>query len=92
MTIAQLTHMRPSYSFLCQDDDHVLAVSLHASIEAYSAIADANEAWCERLVPLLVETQGPTFYGEALAQEGVVDPGVDDGVAFPAAMRIDRRH
>ena len=83
---------RPSYSFLCQDDDHVFVVSLHASIEAYNATADANEAWRERLMPLLVETQGPTFYGEVLAQEGAAGPRADDGVAFPAAMRIGRRH
>ena len=84
---------RPSYSFLCQDDDHLFVVSLHESTEAYNATAEANEAWHERLMPLLVDEQGPTFYGEVLAQEGTAGPEASAGrMAFPAAMRIAKRH
>ncbi len=53
-----------------------------------------------RLMPLLVETQGPTFYGDVLTHmrprasvaslHGSIE--VDDGVTFPAARRIGRRH
>ena len=80
---------RPSYSFLCQDDDHLFVVSLHESVDAYHAAAKANEAWLERLMPLLVEAQGPTFYGEVLAQQGSAG-GTD--IEFPAALRIGERH
>ena len=82
MTIAQLSHMRP-----CEDRfDEV--VSLHESAEAYAAAADASAPWLERLMPLLVEGQGPTFYGEVLVQQGSAG-GTD--IEFPAALRIGER-
>lgn len=80
---------RPPYSFLCQDEDHLFVVSLHESAEAYAATADANAPRLERLMPLLVEGQGPTYYGEVLAQQGSANGADFD---FPAALRIGRRH
>jgi hypothetical protein len=80
---------RPAYSFLCQDEDHLFVVSLHADRQNYEATARGNAAWLERLMPLLVENHGPTYYGPVLAQEG---RGVSDDLIFPSAMKIGGRH
>src|SRR5215470_10891123 len=61
---------RPVYSFLCQDDDHLFVVSLHADRESYERAAAASRAWRDRLLPLLVADHGPTYYGPVLAEEG----------------------
>lgn len=76
---------RPSYSFLCQDRDHLFVVSLHTDRASYEAGARANAAWLARLMPLLVENHGPTYYGPILAQDGAARG--DDG-PFPSAVRI----
>jgi quinol monooxygenase YgiN len=80
---------RPSYSFLCQDDDHLFVVSLHADQASYEAGARANAAWLARLMPLLVDGHGPTYYGPVLGQEG---QAAGDGVPFPAALKIGHSH
>jgi hypothetical protein len=79
---------RPAYSFLCRDEDHLFVISLHADPERYEATARANADWVDRLMPLLVENHGPTYYGPVLAQEG---RGLSDDMIFPSAMRIGGR-
>ena len=76
---------RPSYSFLCQDRDHLFVVSLHADQASYEAEANANADWLARLMPLLVTNHGPTYSGPILAQDGRAGGG--DG-PFPSAVRI----
>ncbi len=80
---------RPAYSFLCRDEDHLFVVSLHADQPSYEATANANRAWLERLMPLLVQDHGPTFYGPVLAQAGAAR---GDGSPFPSALKIGNRH
>jgi len=80
---------RPAYSFLCRDDDHLFVVSLHADQPSYEATATANAPWLSRLMPLLADNHGPTYYGPVLAQEGRV---VADDMAFPSALKIGNRH
>jgi quinol monooxygenase YgiN len=79
---------RPSYAFLCQDDDHLFLVSLHADQAAYEAGARASQAWLARLMPLLIDHHGPTYYGPVLAQAG---SATGTGV-LPSAIRIGSRH
>lgn len=76
---------RPSYSFLCQDRDHLFVVSLHADRASYEAGAQACTEWLARLMPLLTEKHGPTYYGPVLAQDGRA--GGSDG-PFPSALKI----
>ncbi len=80
---------RPSYSFMCQDEGRLFVVSLHESVDAYHATAKANAAWLERLMSLLVEAQGLTFYGVPLAQQGSAN-GTD--IAFASTLCIGERH
>ncbi len=80
----------PAYAFLCRDEEHLFVVSMHESVEAYNAQAEASAAWLERLTALLVDPHGPTFYGEVLAQQG--DPGAAVGGALPGALRVGKRH
>ena len=79
---------RPRYSFLCQDADHLFVVSLHDDASVYRAAAEADAPWLARLMPLLVDGHGPTYYGPILAQEGGAHG--DDG-PFPAALKIGAR-
>ncbi len=80
---------RPAYSFLCRDDDHLFVVSLHGDQPSYEATAAANAAWLRRLLLLLVDDHGPTYYGPVVAQEGAVRA---DDMAFPSAVKIGTRH
>lgn len=80
---------RPSYAFLCQDDDHLFVVSLHADQARYEAAAHASVEWLARLMPLLIDRHGPTYYGPVLAQAG---QAIGDSAPFPAALRIGARH
>ena len=80
---------RPAYSFLCQDDDHLFVVSLHADQQSYEKTAAVNAAWLSRLGPLLVEDHGPTYYGPVLAQQGRV---LADDMVFPSALKIGNHH
>jgi hypothetical protein len=80
---------RPCFSFLCQDDDHLFVVSLHADRAAYEAGARAGAPWLVRLMPLLAEQHGPTYYGPVLALQGQAG-GSDE--CFPAALKIGFRH
>jgi quinol monooxygenase YgiN len=79
---------QPSYSLLCQDEDHLFVVSLHADRASYEAAARASAAWLARLMPLLVDNHGPTYYGPVLAQAGSAR---GDGPALPASLRIGTR-
>ncbi len=81
---------RPSYSFLCRDEDHLFVVSLHADQARYETGASANRAWLARLMSLLVDDHGPTYYGPVLAQEGTA--GGDEGSPFPSALKVGNRH
>jgi hypothetical protein len=80
---------RPTYSFLCRDDDHLFLVSLHADQEGYEAGARANASWLARLMPLLVDGHGPTYYGPVLADEGRAQGA---GAPLPSALKIGDRH
>jgi hypothetical protein len=80
---------RPTYSFLCQDEDHLFLVSLHADQASYEAAADANRAWLTGLMQLLADDHGPTYYGPVLAQEGAAS---GDGSVLPSALKIGNRH
>ena len=80
---------RAAYSFLCQDEDHLFVVALHADQASYEATARGNAAWLAKLMPLLVDNQGPTFYGTVIAHEGSVR---GSGDAFPSAVKLGSRH
>ena len=57
-------------SFVSRDGEHLFVVSMYNSEEEYkNAVAD-NRQWTEKLMPLLVEHHGPTYYGEVLGMGG----------------------
>ncbi|MBM3939500.1 MAG: hypothetical protein FJ318_01130 [SAR202 cluster bacterium] len=80
---------RPAYSFLSQDEDHLFLVSIHHDQREYEAAARANAEWVAKLMPLLVDTQGPTYYGTVLRYEGSIG---GDGPHLPSAIKIGNRH
>ena len=64
-------------------------VSLHEDQASYEAVARANATWLARLMPLLVDNQGPTFYGPVLAHHGHAH-GTDE--PLPSAIKVGARH
>jgi len=74
------------FSFVSRDGGHLFVVSLHDSEANYRKSVGSSRRWIEKLMPLLVEHHGPTYYGEVLGMKGKGLQG--SGIPVPPGIYI----